>query len=124
MAKFEKEKGIVAKDEVESNLNQLESDKANVKAIEASYNRIKWDFDNLKIKSPIEGELVEIEPDVGQEVLNGEIVAKVVNLETKKIIAGLDASLARMVKPDTEVELILNNGTGEEVTNGNIIYIY
>ena len=28
---------------------------------------------------------VEVDPDVGQEVLNGEVVAKVVNVKTKKI---------------------------------------
>ncbi|NIP32218.1 MAG: efflux RND transporter periplasmic adaptor subunit, partial [Candidatus Dadabacteria bacterium] len=115
------EKGIIAKDEVDSNFNKLESDKAKVKALEASYNRTKWDYDNLEIKSPIRGELVEVDPDIGQEVLNGEIVAKVVNLKTKRVIAGVDVKIARLIKDGMEVEMYVNNNGKDEFAVGKVI---
>ena len=114
-------KGIIAKDEVDSTYNKLESDKAKVRALEAIYKRVKWDYDNLKIKSPINGKVVKVEPDVGQEVLNGEIVARVVNLDEKKIIAGVDVTVARLIKTDMEVKLSTNTNGESEFATGKVV---
>ncbi|MGI9534386.1 MAG: efflux RND transporter periplasmic adaptor subunit [Thermodesulfobacteriota bacterium] len=114
-------KGIISRDNLDSNKNQLEVENANMKSLEASYNRIKWNYDNLEITSPIDGTLVDIIPDVGQEVFEGEQVAKVVNLSSKRLIAGVDASIARLVKTGTLVDLQSNSQGFTEKGNGEVV---
>ena len=110
------EKGIVSEDETEASLNLLETASAGVKALEASYKRAKWNYENLKIRSPIQGQVVEIVPDVGQETRNGDVVAKVVNLSGRKVIAGVDVSVARSVNRGDVLEVSLaKDGTVETV---------
>jgi len=115
------EKGIISRDNLDSNKNQLVVENANMKSLEASYNRVKWDYDNLEIRSPIEGTIIEIQPDIGQEVFVGELLATVVNLENKRVIAGVDASIAKLIKTGGEVDISLStqslteNGKGEVV---------
>lgn len=110
------EKGIVSEDETEASQNLLETAAAGVKALEASYKRAKWNYENLKIRSPIQGQVVEIVPDVGQETRNGDVVAKVVNLSGRKVIAGVDVSVARSVNRGDVLEVSLTrDGTAETV---------
>ena len=111
------EKGIVPEDSVEASRNSFETSLASVKAIEASYNRAKWNYDNLKIRSPIRGTVVEIVPDVGQEVRIGELVAEVVNLSGRKIVAAVDVSIAKKVKRGDILEIsLVKDGVRETVT--------
>ena len=117
------EKGIIAKDTLDSLYNRMESEEANLKSLEASYNRIKWNYDNLEIKSPINGKIIDIIPDIGQEVLVRELVAEVVNLTSKKIVAGVDASIARLAKKVENVEVNLRVNGHEESTMGKIVGI-
>lgn len=110
------EKGIVSEDETEASLNLLETASAGVKALEASYKRARWNYENLKIRSPIQGQVVEIVPDVGQETRNGDVVAKIVNLSGRKVIAGVDVSVARSVNRGDVLEVSLaKDGTVETV---------
>ena len=110
------EKGIVSEDETEASQNLLETASAGVKALEASYKRAKWNYENLKIRSPIQGQVVEIVPDIGQETRNGDVVAKVVNLSGRKVIAGVDVSVARSVNRGDVFEVSLTrDGTVETV---------
>lgn len=110
------EKGIVSEDETEASRNLLETASAGVKALEASYKRARWNYENLKIRSPIQGQIVEIVPDIGQETRNGDVVAKVVNLSGRKVIAGVDVSVARSVKRGDVLEVSLSgDGTVETV---------
>lgn len=110
------EKGIVSEDETEASQNLLETASAGVKALEASYKRAKWNYENLKIRSPIQGQVVEIVPDIGQETRNGDVVAKVVNLSGRKVIAGVDVSVARSVNRGDVLEVSLTrDGTVETV---------
>ena len=110
------EKGIVSEDETEASRNLFETASAGVKALEASYNRAKWNYENLKIRSPIKGQVVEIVPDIGQEIRNGDVVAKVVNLSGRKVIAGVDVSVARSVKRGDVLDVSLTrDGTTEPV---------
>lgn len=110
------EKGIVSGDETEASRNLLETASAGVKALEASYNRAKWNYENLKIRSPIQGQVVEIVPDIGQETRTGDVVARVVNLSGRKVIAGVDVSVARSVKRGDVLEVSLaRNGMAETV---------
>ena len=111
------EKGIVPEDSVEASRNSFETSLASVKAIEASYNRARWNYDNLKIRSPIRGTVVEIVPDVGQEVRIGELVAEVVNLSGRKIVAAVDVSIAKKVKRGDILEIsLVKDGVRETVT--------
>ncbi|MGH7885818.1 MAG: efflux RND transporter periplasmic adaptor subunit [Thermodesulfobacteriota bacterium] len=115
------EKGIVSNDTMEESENQVNINSANVKSLEASLKRMQFDFDKLKVRSPIEGQIVEIIPDVGQEVLDGEIVAKVVNLSSKRIVAGVDASLARTIDSGLDVELTLKLNGITEKSSGKVV---
>lgn len=111
------EKGIVSRDETEASRNLLETASAGVKALEASYNRARWNYENLKIRSPIQGRIVEIVPDIGQETRSGDVVAEVVNLSGRKVIAGVDVSVARSVERGDAVEVSLaRDGVLETVT--------
>lgn len=110
------EKGIVSEDETEASQNLLETASAGVKALEASYKRARWNYENLKVRSPIQGQVVEIVPDIGQETRNGDVVAKVVNLSGRKVIAGVDVSVARSVSRGDVLEVSLTrDGTPETV---------
>lgn len=114
------EKGIVSEDETEASRNLLETASAGVKALEASYNRAKWNYENLKIRSPIQGQVVEIVPDIGQEIRSGDMVAKVVNLSGRKVIAGVDVSVARSVKRGDVLEVFLAKGGTVETVKGEV----
>lgn len=114
------EKGIVSGDETEASRNLLETASASVKALEASYNRAKWNYENLRIRSPIQGQVVEIVPDIGQEIRNGDIVAKVVNLSGRKVIAGVDVSVARGVKRGDVLDVFLAEDGAVETVKGEI----
>lgn len=114
-------KGIISKDSLDSSKNQLEIEKANTKVLEASYKRVKWNFDNLKIRAAIDGNVIDIIPDVGQEVFEGNLVAKVVNLSGKRLIAGADAEIARLVKTGDVVDLLSNSQRHSENRKGEIV---
>ena len=114
------EKGIVSEDETEASRNLFETASASVKALEASYNRAKWNYDNLKIRSPIQGQVVEIVPDIGQEIRNGDVVARVVNLSGRKVIAGVDVLVARGVKRGDVLEVFLSRDGIVETVKGEV----
>ena len=117
------DKGIISRDNLDSTRNQLAVESANVKSLEASYNRVKWDFDNLEITSPINGTIIDIIPDVGQEVVVGELLVKVVNLDKKRVIAGVDASIARRIERGSEVALTLSTQGLTERGKGKVVGI-
>ncbi len=114
------EKGIVSEDETEASRNLFETASASVKALEASYNRAKWNYDNLKIRSPIQGQVVEIVPDIGQEIRNGDVVARVVNLSGRKVIAGVDVLVARGVKRGDVLKVFLSREGIVETVKGEV----
>lgn len=105
------QRGIVAKDMLESLDNQIAAKAAEVNALDASYQRSNWDFEHLIIKSPIKGKIIDVIPDIGQEVMANEIVINLVNSSRKKVVAGVDANWARTLRKDTEVKLsnFINN---------------
>jgi len=105
------QRGIVAKDTLESLDNQIAAKAAEVNALDASYQRSNWDFEHLIIKSPIKGKIIDVIPDIGQEVMANEIVINLVNSSRKKVVAGVDANWARTLRKDTEVKLsnFINN---------------
>ena len=105
------QRGIVAKDTLESLDNQIAAKAAEVNALDASYQRSNWDFEHLIIKSPIKGKIIDVIPDIGQEVMANEIVINLVNSSRKKVVAGVDANWARILRKDTEVKLsnFINN---------------
>ncbi len=115
------EKGIVSKDTVDESENLVSIDNANVRSLEASLKKMQFDFDKLNVRSPISGQVVEVLPDVGQEVIEGEVVAKVVNLSSIHIIVGVDASLARSIDTNSPVELTLKLNGDIEKTTGRVV---
>ena len=114
------EKGIVSEDETEASRNLLETASAGAKALEASYKRARWNYESLRIRSPIRGRVVEIVPDIGQETRNGDVVAKVVNLSGRKVIAGVDVSVARSVERGDALEVSLAKDGAEETVVGEV----
>lgn len=115
------EKGIVARDTLQSLSNQVSSEQSRVEALEASYNLMKWDVEHLIIRAPISGKVSEIVPDVGQEVKAGELVAKMVSTSNERVVAGVEPRWARIIKPGMKVNFSTTlNGTLER-TEGEII---
>ncbi len=114
------EKGIVSEDETSASRNLLEAASASVKALEASYKRSKWNYENLKIRSPIKGQVVEIVPDIGQETRNGDVIARVVNLSGRKVIAGVDVSVARGVRRGDVLDISLTRDGAVETATGEV----
>lgn len=117
------EKGIISRDTLDSLSNQLEAELANVRSLEATYERMKWDLGQLTIQSPINGKVVEIIPDIGQEVKINEVIAKIVNLSGKKIVAGVDASLAKRIETGSSITISSKAFGDVEETEGRIIGI-
>jgi RND family efflux transporter MFP subunit len=115
------EKGIVARDTVDSFANQVISESANVDSLNASYGLMKWDVDNLTITSPISGKIVEVMPDVGQEVIAGQLTVKMVSTEEKRVVAGVGPRWARIIQPGMNVRLTTTINNRIEQTEGKIL---
>jgi RND family efflux transporter MFP subunit len=115
------EKGIVARDTVDSLGNQVASESASVDSLEASYGLMKWDVDNLTVTSPIEGKVEEVLPDVGQEVKAGDLLVEIVSTEEKRVVAGVEPRWARTIKPGMKVTLNTTYNNQVEQTEGEII---
>ncbi len=114
-------KGIVARDTLDSLSNQLKAQSADVDALGAAYERAKWDVDHLRVRAPIKGRIVEIFPDIGQEVLADEVVVRMVNTSTQRVVAGVDAHWARMIQPGLTVNLSTTANGKVEGAKGKII---
>jgi len=115
------EKGIVARDTLQSLSNQVSSERSSVEALEASFNLMKWDVEHLIIRAPISGKVSDVVPDVGQEVKAGELVAKMVSTSDEHVVAGVEPRWARIIKPGMKVNFSTTlNGTPER-TDGEII---
>jgi len=115
------EKGIVARDTLQSLSNQVSSERSRVEALEASFNLMKWDVEHLIIRAPISGKVSDVVPDVGQEVKAGELVAKMVSTSDEHVVAGVEPRWARIIKPGMKVNFSTTlNGTLER-TEGEII---
>ncbi len=99
------EKGIISRDRLDLSKSQLEIETANTRVVEALYKRAEFDFDGLKLRSPIEGSVIRVVPDVGQEVFKNDLVAKVVDLNDKRLIAATEARVAKFIKAGTVVDL-------------------
>lgn len=99
------EKGIVARDILDSLSNQIASESAKIDSLKASYNLMRWDVDSLNIASPISGRIVKVLPDVGQEVRAGELVIKMASAKEKRVAAGVEPRQARIIKPGMKVRL-------------------
>jgi len=114
-------KGIVSKDNLDSLSNQVQVQSANVSALEASYNLMKWDVEHLLVRSPIRGRVVEIVPDIGQEVSVGELLGKIVNKSKKRVIAGVESRWARLIRPGMTVNLSTTSEGNAQIAKGKII---
>ncbi len=114
------EKGIVSEDQLSASRNRVEVGSADVKAIEAFFDRAKWDYDSLMLRSPIHGRIVEIVPDVGQDVAAGNLVARVMNLESMKVVVGVDAGVARTVEPGDAVSVYESSDDEEDAVSARI----
>ena len=114
------EKGIVSEDSAEASRSLFEADSAQVKALESAYRRAKWNHDSLRVRSPIDGRVLEVVPDVGQEVRDGDVVARVVNLGGIKVVAGVDASTAKLVESGASLRMSLSRGGAEETASGEV----
>lgn len=115
------EKGIVARDTVDSLANQLASESANVDSLDASYGLMKWDVDNMTLSSPIDGKIVEVLPDVGQEVNAGELLVKMVSTDNKRAVAGVEPKWARIIQPGMIVKLSTTLNNRIEEIDGKIL---
>ncbi|MGB3729026.1 MAG: efflux RND transporter periplasmic adaptor subunit [Thermodesulfobacteriota bacterium] len=115
------EKGIVARDTVDSLANQVASESANVDSLDASYGLMKWDVDNLTVTSPIDGKVEQVLPDVGQEVTQGQLLVEIVSTEQKRVVAGVEPRWARIIQPGMKVTLSTAYNNQVKQTQGEIL---
>ncbi len=115
------EKGIIARDTVDSLANQVASESANVDSLEASYGLMKWDVDNMTVRAPISGKIEEVIPDVGQEITAGQLAVEMVSTEDKRAVAGVEPRWARVIKPGMKVTLSTTLHNRLEETQAEII---
>ena len=92
------EKGVVSRDELDTARSALESAGARAESLEASYAKAGWYYDRLKVRSPVAGTVVEVFPDEGQEVAEGETVARVSGGGGVRVVASVDSSVAKRAK--------------------------
>lgn len=115
------DKGIVSRGNLDSLSNQVEAESANFNALEASYKLMKWDVEHLVVRSPISGRIVEVLPDIGQEVSVGDLLVKMVNSSQERVIAGVQPRWARLIEPGMTVKLRTTSDGNVQVTEGKII---
>ncbi|MDA2920397.1 efflux RND transporter periplasmic adaptor subunit [Desulfobacterota bacterium AH_259_B03_O07] len=115
------DKGIVSRGNLDSLSNQVEAESANFNALEASYKLMKWDVEHLVVRSPISGRIVEVLPDIGQEVSVGDLLVKMVNSSQERVIAGVGPRWARLIEPGMTVKLSTTSDGNVQVTEGKII---
>jgi len=112
------EKGIVPLDTLNSYKNEVNAKRADVDALKAAYDRMKWDFEKLVVRASISGQVVEILPDIGQEVLRDEVVARMVNTANQRVVAGIDIKWARKISSGQPVDIVANMDGKERVIKG------
>ena len=115
------EKGIIARDAADSLANQLAAESANVDSLEASYGLMKWDVENMTLTAPISGKIVDVIPDIGQEITAGQLAVKMVSTEEKRVVAGVEPRWARIIEPGMTVRLSTTLSNRLEETEGKII---
>ncbi|MEM7008944.1 MAG: efflux RND transporter periplasmic adaptor subunit, partial [Thermodesulfobacteriota bacterium] len=115
------EKGIIARDTLDSLANQVAAESANVDSLEASYGLMKWDVENMSLRAPIAGEIIHVIPDIGQELTAGELVVEMVSTEEKRAVAGVEPRWARVIEPGMKVKLSTTINNRLEHSEGSII---
>jgi len=115
------DKGIAAKDTLASFSNQVQAKTAEVDALEASFDLMQWDVDHLKVRSPIAGQVVDILPDIGQEVSEGDLLARIVNISKERVVAGVQPRLARLMYPGMKINLSKTSNGELQMSEGEII---
>ena len=115
------EKGIIARDTADSLANQVAAESANVDSLEASYGLMKWDVENMTLTAPISGKIVQVIPDIGQEITVGQLAVEMVSTEEKRVVAGVEPRWARIIEPGMTVRLSTTLNNKLEETEGKII---
>ena len=103
--------GILSQDALDSLTHQVEAQQATVDGLQAARDRAEWDVEHLVIRAPIDGRVVDIFPDVGQEVFPGQKVLSMISTGVRRVKAGLDAQWARVLKPGLKVTLVSREGS-------------
>ncbi len=114
-------KGIIARDTADSLANQVAAESANVDSLEASYGLMKWDVDNMILRAPIKGRIVDVIPDIGQEINAGQLAIEMVSTDEKRVVAGVEPKWARIIEPGMKVRLSTTLNNKLEETDGIII---
>lgn len=114
------DKGVVSKDDLDSGRSAYLKASSQFEALEASYRRAKWDYDRLKVRSPLSGTVVEIFPDAGQEVMRGETVARVAGGGKNKVVARVDSSTAKRTARGGKVLIEYKTPEGKRSASGTV----
>lgn len=117
------EKGIIARDTLESSLNHFKASEASVQSMEAAYRIQKWNYERLTVTSPIGGTVIEVYPDKGQELQINDMVARIVNNSQMKVVSGVSSEVAKRISAGTRVEIIPNEDIPGASIEGTIIGI-
>ena len=74
-------KGYLSKEEYDQAHGKYETAKANVLLSEADYSQAKYEYDQVNVRSPIDGHIVKIAVSVGEYVSAGATLMNIVNHE-------------------------------------------
>ncbi len=113
-------RGVVSRDELDSSRAAYLKASSQLEAFEASYKKTKWYYDRLKVRSPLSGTVVEVFPDTGQEIIQGETVAKVAGNRKNSVVARVDSSIAKRTGRGAKVLVEYKTPEGEKVFRGTV----
>ena len=114
------DKGVVSKDDLDSAQNAFRGAESRMEALDASYGKAEWYVKRLKVRSPTDGKVVEVLPDVGQEVAEGEVVARVSGGRRNTLVASVDSSVAKGAGRGSKVYVEYKTPEGKRTAAGTV----
>jgi RND family efflux transporter MFP subunit len=89
---------------------ELAALKANEKKEKIEYVISKEVLKYYEIKSPINGQIVSIKPQIGEWVQTGNEVANIINIDKCYVEANIDVNIVQAIKIGTKLNIEVNNG--------------
>lgn len=90
-----------------------------LKLAQAAYNLALLNYQNSFIKAPVSGKVVRITEKIGENVLAGQTVLTICNLDSTWIIANIDEKRIGRIKPGQQVDIRID-AYPDKVFNGKV----
>ena len=117
-AKNLKTQNIITQDDLDNinilllqNRQQIAEREYNIRKLEIELDQNRENLSFSKIISPVDGNIISIEAQIGAVAVKGEVLASIVGEGTNEIETDLRSDLASKVKIGSNVEIIHNNSS-------------